>query len=95
MFSFKRIALVIMSLCSNITVTKREAGTRPVITGLVMLFVCRMWTLGLSNRKVVEYFKWDLIVHFNKTWKTVVLEAMQIMMAPLKRFQERRELVVA
>jgi hypothetical protein len=66
MFAFIRVALVMVSLHSNKTLTKTEVGTRAwgiAVIGLTMLLFGGTLPLGLWIRKSVELFKWSLIGH--------------------------------
>ena len=58
MFSFRRVAVLIISLCSNRIVTKTEAGTRERGVAVTGLKSGCMWVgCGLWIRKAVEGIK--------------------------------------
>jgi hypothetical protein len=66
MFSFIRVALVMVSLHSNRTLTKAEVGTKDwdiAVIGLTMFLFGGILTLGLWIRKTVECFKCYLMGH--------------------------------
>ena len=72
-----RLALVMVSVHSSKTLTKREVGTRDwgiAVIGLTMFLFERMWILGLWIWKAVECFKWGLMGHPSRNMEDFVIE---------------------
>jgi hypothetical protein len=74
MFSFIRLALVMLSVRSTKTLSKKEVGTREwsiAVTGLTVLLE-RMWIWGLWIWKTMECFKWGLIQYLSRNMEDFV-----------------------
>ncbi|KAL6043466.1 hypothetical protein STEG23_020950, partial [Scotinomys teguina] len=69
-FPPKRVAMVMVSLHNNRTMTKTEVGTGDwgiAVIGLTVLLFGGIWTLRVWIRKAAEFFKWDLMGHTHRS----------------------------
>ena len=70
MLTFIRVAIVIVSLYKNRTLTMTEVGTKDwsiAVIALAMFLVDGMQTFGLEIGNTVECFKWGLMNHTSRS----------------------------
>ena len=70
MLSFISVAMVMLSLYKNGTLTKTGDGIKEqsiALIGLTLLFADEMCTLGLWIRKTIENLKWWLVDILSRT----------------------------
>jgi len=87
MFSFIRVALVMVSLYSN--ETKTEVGSRDwgiVVIGLTMFLFGGVWILVLWIWKAVECSKWGLMGHLSRNMEDLNYESLAQDVSEYKNF---------